>query len=292
MNFKRISSLLILSFAMLLTSCEEKHAIVNNVDEREANEILVFLASRGIAATKIKVEGATTTEGTPLLLWNISTDEKQAMQALALLNQNGLPRRKGPNLLELFAKQGLMTTDREESIRYQSGLEEELKNTILKIDGVIDTDVRISFPSAEETSLPGAPPPKIKAAVYVKHQGVMDDPNSHLDSKIKRLLAGAIKGLDYDSISIISDRARFTDVQLKSEGMLISGKERAKEYVQIWSITMAKDSAARFRFIFFLFIVLTLGMAAFTGWILYKFYPIMQQSKLSKKEEEPPQEAS
>jgi type III secretion protein J len=286
MRFKKLQVLMMFALSLLVTSCQEKHDIVNNVDEREANEILVFLASRGIEAKKILVEGGTTPEGAPMIMWNISVDDKKAMEALALLNQNGLPRRKGPNLLSLFAKQGLMTTDREETIRYQSGLEEELKNTIRKIDGVIDADVRISFPPQETTAMPGAPPPKIKAAVYIKHQGVLDDPNSHLESKIKRLLAGSINGLDYDSISIISDRSRLSDVKIKSQGEIIAGKEKEREYVQIWSITMSKDSAMRFRTFFFIFIFLILGIGSFSGWLLYRFYPLMHKKEEEKLPEE------
>src|SRR3990167_237889 len=121
---------------------------------------------------------------------------------MAVLNRAGLPRRVGTNLLELFAKSGLMSSDREETIRYQAGLAEEIKNTIRKFDGVIDTDVQISFPPADVTLLPGVTPPKITAAVYVKHQGIMDDPNSHLEIKIKRLLAGSISGLSTEDVSV------------------------------------------------------------------------------------------
>ena len=108
-----------------------------------------------------------------------------------------------------------MSTDREETIRYNAGLAEQLRNTIRKIDGVLDADVQISFPPAETT--PGAPPQKTTAAVYVKHQGVLEDPNSHIETKIKRLLAGSINGLEYDNVSVISDRSRFADISLEPE---------------------------------------------------------------------------
>ena len=49
-----------------------------------------------------------------------------------------------------------MSSDKEENIRYQAGLEEELKNIIRKIDGVLDADVQISFPSTE--ALPSIQP--------------------------------------------------------------------------------------------------------------------------------------
>lgn len=270
---RKYKSYFVLLFPLLLifTSCETNRAIVNNVDEREANEIIVFLASQGIAAEKIPGETSAVGGGAPSNEWNIAVDGKDSVQAMAVLNQNGLPRRRGSTLLELFAKQGLMSSDKEESIRFQAGLAEQLKNTIRKIDGVIEADVQISF--AQEATTPGAVPPKITAAVYVKHQGVMEDPNNHLESKIKRLLAGSVTGLEYDNVSVISDRSRFTDISLGKGAQLISSKEKGKEYVSIWSIVMAKSSLGKFRTIFFLLISLVLVFCLLLGWMVYKFYP-------------------
>ena len=143
-----------------------------------------------------------------------------------------------------------MTSDKEETIRYQGGFEEELKNTILKIDGVIDADVRISFPSSTDSFGTQTIKEKTKAAVYVKHQGVFDDPNMHLESKIKRLVSGSIENLNFDDVSVISDKSRFTDVKYPSESKFLGPKALEKEYVKIWSIIMTKNSASKFRAIF------------------------------------------
>jgi type III secretion protein J len=289
----RILTLALALFGLLftLTSCESNNSIVNNVDEREANEIIVFLASQGIHAGKTPaVEAAAGATG-PSNQWNITVDSKDSVQAMAVLNQNGLPRRQGSTLLELFAKSGLMSSDKEESIRFQSGLAEQLKNTIRKIDGVIDADVQISFP--QDNTTPGATPPKMTAAVYIKHQGVMEDPNNHLESKVKRLLAGSVTGLEYDNVAVISDRSRFTDIALTQNAELISPKDKAKEYVSIWSIVMTKASLGKFRAIFFLLICLILVFCAVLGWMVYKFYPELIKKSLQKisiKRTRPPKE--
>lgn len=260
--------------SLFLAGCENNTSIVNNVEEREANEIVVFLASKGIAAQKIQ----TTSEavgGVATISWDIYVDKSKQVEAMAILNQQGLPRIKGTNLLELFAKTGLMTSDKEETIRYQSGVEEELKNIIRKIDGVLDADVRISFPTENAGGIGGTEvtPPKVKAAVYVKHQGILDDPNQHLDSKIKRLVSGSIENLSFDDVSVISDRSRFTDIKFPSDSQLIGPKGLDKEYVKIWSIIMTKSSAKKFRAIFFAMIIVIFIFAAASGWLIYKFYP-------------------
>ena len=180
-----------------------------------------------------------------------------------------------------------------DAVRYQSGLAEELKNTIRKIDGVIDADVQISSPTTQSgggAAAPGAPAAKVTAAVYVKHQGILEDPNSHLEIKIKRLLSGSVNGLNYDDVSVISDRSRFTDITISPEGEII-GAKTTQSYAGLWGLIMTQNSIGRFRFIFFSFISLLLLFSLAFGWMIYKFYPQMQFSLLKKQkkssEEEP-----
>lgn len=265
---------------LFLAGCETNRVVVNDVEEREANEIVVFLASRGIAAQKVLSPTAPGAggQGTEVVLWSIAVPEGDMTEAMAILNQNGLPRKKGTNLLELFAKQGLMSSEKEETIRYQAGLEQQIANTIRKIDGVLDADVQLSFPPAETLAGPGATTSikRVTAAVYVKHQGVIDDPNSHLISKIKRLVAGSVNGLDINDVTVISDRSRFTDVTLGEKTESISSQ--VKDYVSIWSIVLSKQSALRFRLVFFTLIITNIVFILSLGWILWKFYPILRQN--------------
>ena len=267
----------IIPLVFLLTGCEVSTTIVSNVEEREANEICVFLASRGIQAQKISVKaaGAGGIETGPSM-YSISVDQKDMTEAMAILNQNGLPRIKGTNLLELFAKQGLMTTDKEETIRYQAGLEQQIANTIRKIDGVIDANVQLSFPTETGAlATPGtAPPQKVTAAVYVKHQGIVDDPNSHLVTKIKRLVAGSVNGLDINDVTVISDRSRFTDVTLGTQ--LEAAPTQPRDYVSIWSISVSKQSVAKFRVLFFMLIATNILFLIAAFWLLWKIYPILR----------------
>ncbi len=251
--------------------------IVNNVSERDANEIIVFLANKGVPAEKTPSVSSAPGGGDNIQKWSISVAPDQATEAMSILNQNGLPRKMGTNLLDLFAKSGLMSSEKEETIRYQAGLAEQIGNTIRKIDGVIDADVQLSFPPTDTgITMPGAVavPRKITAAIYVKHQGILDDPNSHLIIKIKRLVAGSVAGLDINDVTVISDRSRFTDYSLSSATEPLS--IQAKEYVSIWSIVMNKSSAARFRVIFFLLIVSSIVCALIIGWMIWKFYPLLR----------------
>lgn len=283
---KYISKSFIILLLALVAGCTTDQSIVNNIDEREANEIVVFLASKGIPAQKVvaQASGAAAVGGTSNM-FNIQVDSDQATQAMALLNQYGLPRRYGTNLLTLFAKGGLVSSEREETIRYQAGLAEELQNTIRKMDGVLDADVQISFPPQETTVVPGAKKQKVTAAVYVKHQGVMEDPNSHMEVKIKRLMAGSVNGLAFEDVAVISDRALLADISLNPNPEVIGTKSMQQAYVKIWGLTLTKGSLARFRFIFFTLIVVLLLLLGLIGWSAYQFYP---NWRIKKKEGETP----
>jgi type III secretion protein J len=298
----RKALLWLLPVILLLAGCETNRVIVNNVDEREANEIIVFLASKGISAQKVAAPaavGVAAQAGAPK--YGLAVSEKDMNEAMAILNQNGLPRKQGTDLLTLFAKQGLMTTDKEESIRYQAGLEQQIANTIRKIDGVIDAEVQLAFPdtSSQTTSgpTPQAPVLRVTAAVYVKHQGIVDDPNSHLVSKIKRLVAGSVSGLDINDVTVISDRSRFTDVTLNSA--MEGATNQPRDYTSIWSIIVAKQSLPKFRMLFFLLITSNIFFLVFALWMIWKIYPILREHGgfrqllnpvPMQKQEEPPKE--
>lgn len=266
-----LTSFVLLSLIPLLTSCGSQRIIVNGLDEREANEIIVFLNRKGIDATKVQAVSAGGGGANRAVLWNIQVSEDRAMEAMALLSQEGLPRRQSQNLLGIFSTSSLVPSEMQEQIRYQAGLAEQLASNIRKIDGILDAEVLISFPK-EDPLNPGKTKGKITASVYVKHNGVLDDPNSHLSTKIRRYVASSITGLDYDNVTVIPDRARTTDLT----GLpLVSPDNR--DFVSVWSIVVAKDSVTRFRVIFLVFLVLILLLISLLAWIGWKVWPLIQE---------------
>lgn len=275
-NMKK-KNLIYLFLILLICGCSKgSHSIVTGIDEREANVILVFLESKGIIAYKEQSStGPALGSESTSPKFNIFVEKSRLIDAMAILNSNGLPRRQGTTLLELFPKQGMMTTDREETIRFQAGLASQIMNMILMIDGVIDASVQISFPQTNVATIgTEVPEQRVTASVFVKHQGIIDDPNSHLETKIKRLVSGSIQGLNINDVTVVSDRSRFTDITLNGMGECLTG--RMDEYVKIWSIVMSKESAAKFRSIFFLLLTLAILLLASIGWLTWKFYPVLR----------------
>lgn len=277
-SFKIIFSILSL---LLLSSCSENKSIVMDVDEREANTIVVFLASKGIKADKVvQTSQAAGAAGGPSS-FSIQVDTEHATRAMAILNQNGLPRPQSTNLLTLFAKSGLMSSASEETIRYQAGLAEQIAGTIRRIDGVLDAQVQIAFPKEETTlATQNAQAQKITAAVYVKHQGILDDPNSHLITKIKRLVAASISGLDINDVSIIPDRARFLDLNLTTSAEALSGPSMT--YAEIMGVKIATDSVSQFQSLFFSLLSLGILFFLIALTLTWKCYPIIKKQGFIK----------
>lgn len=260
---QRLTTLGFAFLAMLmLSACESSMIIVNNLDERDANEIIVFLAGHHIDGEKAANE-AGKGGGNALPTWCIAVRKSDRMRALTLLNNNGLPRRAGQNLLDLFEKQGLVSSEMEERIRYQSGLAAQIAGTIRKIDGVLDADVQVSFPQDDSIQGQGKAPEPVTASVYVKHQGVLDNPNSHLVLKIKRLVASAIPGLDFDRVTVISDRAVFNDPMSRA-------LTKEPDIVSVWGIRLVQDYVFRLQMLLFGLVSLSFILLVTVGWLFWK----------------------
>lgn len=262
------SFLLLVCALFILTSCEGKKTIVYGLDQNEANEILVFLSNKRIEADKVRsTEG--TGAGAKVVLWDIEVNASDANEAMRQLNQQGLPRRPGQSVLGIFSTGGLVSSDLQEKIKYRAALAAQLASTIRKYEGVLDADVQVSFPE-EDPLNPGKTKGKITASIWVKHSGILDDPNRQLANKIKRYVASAITGLNLDDVSIISERSRVGDAPIVGPG-----GEEEKQLVSVWSLIIAKDSVTMFRVIFFSFSMIVLVLGLSLVWIIWKVHPLL-----------------
>jgi len=257
----------------LVTGCSSNRTIVHDLTEPEANDISVFLAGKGIEATKVKAEPAGGAGGGQTeVLWDISVPETKAVEAMAILNANGFPRKKGKSLLTIFSEgSALVPSELQEKVRYQSGLSDQIASVIRKIDGVLDAEVQISFPK-ENLLNPNAPKEPVTASVYVKHNGVLDDPNLQLIPKIRRLVASSVPSLNYENVTVIPDRARYAEIPYSQVSRNV-GEE--KQYQSIWSIVVANESVTLFRVFFFSFLVLIFLLVLVVVWMIWKFHLLL-----------------
>lgn len=265
--FRRSISLFLLLVSILFigTGCQSRSFIVHGLPGREANEIVVLLASKGVAAQKTPKAAGNSGGGSSEQLWDVSVPASQITEALSILNQAGLPRLKGTSLLDLFAKQGLVPSELQEKIRYQEGLSEQMATTIRKMDGIVDASVQISFTTENEEDQP------LTASVYIQHRGILDNPNSLIVSKIKRLIASAVPGLDPENVSVISDRAAYSDININGPW----GMTDEVDYVSVWGIVLAKNSLLKFRLVFYFMLIILFLITGGLIWLVWKTHSVI-----------------
>jgi len=264
---KRIFILTVVIFTF--TGCGRQSVIVNSVTEREANEIVVFLSDCDIGTEKVPdLSGSS-----KAVLWNISVSSGERLSAMSYLSGVGLPRKKGQTLLDLFSSGGLVSSESEELIRYRAGLAAELENTIQQIDGIIEAYIQLSFPEKAAFGTENDVG-VVTASVFVKHLGILDDPNAHLVTKIKRLIASSINGLSFENVTVISDKARIYGSKISNGDGVITAE---KDYVKIWSVIVEKGSSFRFRMIFLIFSSAIVALTAILAWVIWKIFPILHQ---------------
>jgi type III secretion protein J len=268
-----LGSLVLFALLFSLSGCTSRKIIVHGVEEQDGNEVVVFLSSRNIPAYKTQAPAAGPGGGGGPVLWDVAVDGDRSTEAMSLLNANGLPRRRGQKLLEIFAAGGLVPSEMQEKIRYQAGLAAQIANTIRKIDGVIDADVQLSFPE-EDPLNPRAQKALVTAAVFVKHNGVLDNPNNQLIPKIRRLVAASVQGLNYDSVTVIPVRAQLAEPENQPAEQVTPG---GVEMVKVWTIPIAKGAVGRFQAIFISLIALTAVFILCTFWLLWKITPVARE---------------
>lgn len=257
---------------ILLFACSSDREVVTGVNETEANQILVFLAAKGIQGQK----SGTTAEaagGQQVTVYTITVPEGQALDAMAQLTSSGLPRPPETNLLSLFAAQGMMQTPQEQEIRYQAGLAEQLAGMVRRFDGVLDSAVVLSMPPAAS---PGAAPStqKTTASVYIKHAGVLDDPNSQLGSKVRRLLSGAVPNLSIDDVTVVSERSMISDLSVTPT---VEAGTRPSDWGSVVGVVVERSSISKLRWIVGTLTLLMFAFLASTLWLLWKVTRILQQ---------------
>ena len=192
LNRRRTTQKVILFvFLLCLSGCKTLVDLHTRMDERDANEVVAALLSKGIGAKKVQQK-----EGFSVLI-----DETDMARAVNLLNAQGLPRKKKTNMGEIFKKEGVISTPLEERARYIYALSQELELTLNEMDGVIAARVHVVLP---ERIAPGEPINPSSAAVFIKHE-LNYDPDIYT-ARVKQLIASSIPGLvsnEKDKIAIV-----------------------------------------------------------------------------------------
>ena len=181
-------SLSILTFILLLCSCDETVVLFNSLDEQQANPIMAILQENHLACQKSAGEENT---------WKLMVKQRDFAKAVEICQQHGLPQQIYHGVGDVFKKTGMVSSPTEERIRFMDALAQDISRTISEIDGVISARVHIVLPNNDpfaKNALPSS------AAVAIRHRSDCDL-EDHIP-EIKNLVMNAIEGVDYDKITV------------------------------------------------------------------------------------------
>jgi type III secretion protein J len=175
------SGALLLLTSVVLAGCA-KSALYTDLNEVQANEVEATLLSAHIDADKSSVAKS---KG-----FSISVPRGDIPRAMSVLTAVGLPRQQLHNLGDVFPKEGFVSSPLEERARYVFALSQEVEQTLLQFDGVVDARVHIALP---ERNLLDDKPQSASASVVI-----IEQPGAHLESRetdIKAIVTDGIEGL-------------------------------------------------------------------------------------------------
>jgi len=185
--FKRYASLsLVLATAFFLSAC--KSELYSNLQEREVNEMISVLAVNGIEASR-------TSDGKGS--FGISVDRGDFSLAIAKLSEKGLPREQFGSLGKVFNSEKLVSTPFEERARFMHALNEELSNSISRINGVVSARVHLMVPEDSPFEKNKTPP---RASVFI-YQEAGKDLRPQIPT-IKNLIVNSLDNLEYSYVEV------------------------------------------------------------------------------------------
>jgi type III secretion protein J len=186
---------LCLFFLLAVTACG-KETVYQDLDERDANEILVVLFKSGIDAEKLRVEGAQE------VAYSILVPKDKIQEARRILVENNLPRKKQLGFSGICQEKGLIPTPEEEKCRKLLALKGEIINSLERVPGVIDADVVLNIPEISEFADEEAAKkhPTASAVIRVKKDEAGPDLR---EGNVQRFISNTVENLDPRDVTVI-----------------------------------------------------------------------------------------
>jgi len=235
---------LVLLAALLLSACEAE--LYNNLDQRQANEIVATLQQRGIPAQRVAVKGGQ---------YTVVVDKGRFADSTAILKEAGLPKEEFQTMGQIFKKDGLVSSPMQERAQMIFALSQELSRTVSEIDGVLSARVHLVLPENDPLRQQLVPS---SASVFIRHRS--NAPVGNLVPQVKMLVANGVAGLSYDKVSVVLVPV---DLQKANQGQDL-------EMVSFFGLWMQRDNLAQAMWMFFGLFAVVVLLAGGLGVVLLR----------------------
>jgi len=230
--------------ALLLSACDTE--LYNNLDQRQANEMVATLQQHGIPAQRVVVKGGQ---------YTVVVDKARFADSIAILNEAGLPKQEFQTMGQVFKKDGLVSSPMQERAQMIFALSQELSRTVSEIDGVLSARVHLVLPENDPLRQQLVPS---SASVFIRHRS--DAAVGSLVPQVKMLVANGVAGLSYDKVSVVLVPV---DSQKATQG-------QDPEMVSFFGLWMYRNNLAQAMWMFFGLVALVVLLAGGLGFVLYR----------------------
>ncbi len=282
---KNFRSFFFLIFIGVLTACNEA-VLLQELDQHDANAILVVLAKNGIKAEKKAIEKQ------QAVTWTITVSGGNEQAARELLVVNNLPKQKQLGLSGVCKDTGLIPTPKMEKCREMLALKGEIINSLESIPGVVDADAVVNIPDKEDFPDANTPVMRPSASVVVQIDPALKESPVE-EGKVQQFVANAVTGMDVHDVAVIITRgtggASFDNVDRGGGSPVVpstvpapvtaqqnsSGEvESNVDLTKVAGLEMDSQSAKKFKVVFSLVLVFFIGLATALILVLVKMAQI------------------
>ena len=235
---------LVLLAALPLSACDTE--LYNNLDQRQANEMVATLQQRGIPAQRVAVKGGQ---------YTVVVDKDRFAESITILKDAGLPRQEFQTMGQVFKKDGLVSSPTQERAQMIFALSQELSRTVSEIDGVLSARVHLVLPENDPLRQQLVPS---SASVFIRHRS--NAPVGNLVPQVKMLVANGVAGLSYDKVSVVLVPV---DSQKATQGQDL-------EMVSFFGLWMQRDNLAQAMWMFFGLVALVVLLTGGLGVVLFR----------------------
>lgn len=196
MNRERLGArvLLCLVAAALFTGCTAE--VYHGLDEASANDMIVALEQHGIDGDKAPDPNE---EGR----WVVTVPAASEVEAWRVLEAEGLPRPEVKGFDNFYPTGGLIPTTSEERVMLQYATSQELRRSLLTVDGVVDARVNLVLPEKARVPMPNQEPEEPRASVLIKYRPGAEDAAPVDAAQVRALVSGGVEDLEPERVNVI-----------------------------------------------------------------------------------------
>jgi len=165
--------------------------VVGGLKEEDATRVLVALDRSNVDSTK---EADPIVEGK----FQVLVSREDAGRAAAILQDEELPPRSSPGVLDAVGKSSLVPSSLAEHAHYIAGIAGDIEHTLTEVDGVLSARVHLSVPAPDP--LGERPHQAPSASVLLKYRGSTPPIDG---TSIQHLVVGAVGGMRVDDVSVV-----------------------------------------------------------------------------------------